>query len=89
MTKKDYELIASVLLDNMTLNPLEFPESFRKWNSIVNNMSIVLASKNPRFDSKKFLQACGVEVEHICAYCNKQGSHFHSIDSILNGKLRK
>lgn len=50
MTKKDYELIASVLRDALVNN--------WKWYMIRNCMANKLAEKNPRFDIVKFLEAC-------------------------------
>lgn len=58
MTKKDYELIASVLhaiiqtaqLTDYEPTPSQYAEAF----------AVCLEQNNPRFDRNKFLQACGV-----------------------------
>ena len=56
MTRKDYELIASILR--------------RAWNgnacrdtvaAIARQFALELAVQNERFDEKRFLKACGVE----------------------------
>lgn len=60
MTKKDFELIASVI------KPLEI--DFKGF--IASCFADALASKNPRFNKDKFLKACGVEVDdNKCKYC--------------------
>lgn len=53
MTKKDYELVASVLL-NAPLNE-------RTHDNIVEDFVDVLKADNPRFDATKFRIACGKE----------------------------
>lgn len=65
MTKKDYELIASVLKDNALG---QISDSHRVVNNadtmlynITQGLCDALASKNPRFNKDKFLQACGVD----------------------------
>lgn len=63
MTKKDYELIASALLVVSCFNDNgddEFPQVMK--DKIANKLAEALASKNPRFQKDKFLQACGVEI---------------------------
>lgn len=56
MTKKDFELIASCL---------NYPKGLRiTKEGLVLRFADTLASKNPRFNKEKFLQACGVEVYH-------------------------
>lgn len=56
MTKKDYELIARAIADvkstqgNSTL--------LRK---VVSSLCIHLRYANPKFDRKRFLEACGVQ----------------------------
>lgn len=73
MTKKDFDLIASVIED-MTGCYSSY--------AIAEKFSNVLANKNPRFNKDKFLQACRLEMEehygqHIdngvayCADCEK------------------
>jgi hypothetical protein len=52
MTKKDFELIAKVFA--------EFHCSVSK-DTLVKALSEALSRENPRFDSGRFLVACGVE----------------------------
>lgn len=57
MTKKDYELIASVI---------NIPNAIRRTKEgLANDFANTLASKNPRFDKQKFLRACGVDTNVI------------------------
>lgn len=58
MTKKDYELIASVFvytkdqgINNLDHESVDITARF---------MATTLALNNPRFDRDKFLKACGV-----------------------------
>lgn len=57
MTKKDYELIARVLLESK-----EYLQEMKHW-VLVHNMADELKKTNPLFDSVKFFQACGFEVK--------------------------
>lgn len=59
MTKKDYELIASIL----KFRQEQINE--RAYKLLIADFINTLASKNPRFNREKFLQACGVEVEDV------------------------
>ena len=75
MTKKDFELIASVirfeLVDFLKENPfLATEERISFLNTLVTDFSETLASKNPRFNKDKFLLACGVEVLKVCKKCD-------------------
>lgn len=54
MTRKDYNLIASVLLDNRA----GMPEHNFYW--LVHNFATALQEENPRFDGDRFLEACGI-----------------------------
>lgn len=54
MTKKDYELIASVI--NKT-----FPLLDEQKRKLVWDMADELEEQNSKFDRKKFLTACGIE----------------------------
>lgn len=63
MTKKDYELIASVLKHKQVFYILKMGSYY--YDQLCKDFADTLASKNPRFDKDKFLKACGVEVEHI------------------------
>lgn len=49
MTRKDFELIASVLRESQA------------WNETILNMADALADTNPRFDRERFLVASGIE----------------------------
>lgn len=73
MTKKDFELIASSLSyckPSKIAKPQGFDDRFITWKGIVYDMTLNLASKNPRFQSEKFLKACGVEEnEDVCKKC--------------------
>ena len=63
MTKKDFEMIASVL------KACEWPSSndtYAKgmrcqWSNTIDAFATALASQNPRFDRERFLAACGME----------------------------
>lgn len=62
MTKKDYILLAQALKDNHpTINDGMIHLSV--WNSIVLDIAKALQSDNPRFDSARFLTACGYTQE--------------------------
>lgn len=66
MTKKDYELIASALKINIWDN--DYLENYEDAKILFSKIADKLASKNPRFNKEKFLQACGVET--LCKKCN-------------------
>jgi hypothetical protein len=56
MTRKDYELIANVIkqfprLDYGVASVLE---------ELAEDLSMALSNENPRFDTARFLKACGV-----------------------------
>jgi len=62
MTKKDYELIASVL-NNAMINASNGTEDDIEFvTGICNDMADELEPTNKYFDRNRFLQACGVEV---------------------------
>ena len=63
MTKKDYELIAEVLLNNVSGVASE-PYAI----TLVNDMANALQDDNPKFDRNKFLIACGVETTEPTAF---------------------
>lgn len=65
MTKKDFELIASVM------NEAKEDDLTIKQTALC--FSVVLASKNPRFDKDRFLKACGVKIDCKIDGC-KQGA---------------
>lgn len=52
MTKKDYELIASVIRQMFSLGDDQL--------YVADMFAVTLAKQNPRFDRDRFLQACGV-----------------------------
>lgn len=63
MTKKDYELIASVYRSEMEFYEDYGEDEIEPKAIIASNayqMASALASINPKFDRDKFLQACGV-----------------------------
>lgn len=69
MTKKDYVLIATVLKElRPEIEPDETadPSFERGWQTALDDVCDAFARKlqieNPRFDSAKFLAACGVKV---------------------------
>jgi hypothetical protein len=63
MTKKDYELIAGVLnglsKEWKTINQLD-EKTERVIEHTARRLSMALESTNERFDSARFLTACGV-----------------------------
>lgn len=61
MTKKDYELIASVLRDEYIYSP---PEHKKVIEGVAELMAQRLRGDNIRFDSLRFYQACGIEAEN-------------------------
>lgn len=58
MTKKDYELIAREIKGGTVYHN----EAFINKNSFVHSLAQRLQEDNPRFDYKKFAEACGCEV---------------------------
>jgi len=63
MKKKDFELIASVVKSfNDKMNNYTFSSKLFTIKDFTKQLCETLASKNPRFDKQKFLQACGVEI---------------------------
>lgn len=64
MTKKDYELIASVLRHQ---KPSALDTRYSQgltdaWVNVVGALGRALALENPRFDADRFYAACGLEV---------------------------
>jgi hypothetical protein len=51
MTRKDFELIARVMVASHDL---------ANWAAIARKFARALAAENPRFDSARFLAACGL-----------------------------
>lgn len=60
MTKKDFELIAAVLAAVKPTELLSIPE-LDYWFSVSETFADALENRNPNFDRKKFLDACGWE----------------------------
>ncbi len=64
MTKKDYELIARILHKNIHDTTGYMTEVKYTGNQISKAMAMqfadVLKTNNPKFDTKKFLTACGI-----------------------------
>jgi hypothetical protein len=65
MTKKDYELIASVIKGNFkAFEELEIHPSH--WQTLlVSELGNKLMDDNPKFDLAKFRRACGIDVKSI------------------------
>lgn len=67
MTKKDYELIASVFRDSSRFNAPKVDKltynngAVDKWDTLARNLGTKLAQNDPKFDRSKFLRACGLE----------------------------
>ena len=89
MTKKDFELIANVLKAHYGIAHVE--QAQRMQASITEVFADTLASKNPRFNREKFLQACGVypsastipDSEHSREYLQAEKDTFmRDVDSI-------
>jgi len=62
MTKKDYELIASIL-KSMQFNVIdgnEWDGESSDYAVVCNNFATALKSKNDQFNTSMFLQACGI-----------------------------
>jgi hypothetical protein len=53
MTRKDYRLIAEAL----RRSPYR-KDSFFQWEATVGSIADAMAKDNPRFDRRKFLEAC-------------------------------
>lgn len=60
MTRKDYVLLADAL--KVAVNALNPPECLGAFLA-ANEIAHVLANDNPRFDRRRFLKACGLEVD--------------------------
>lgn len=58
MTRKDYELLAKVFNRNTT----DLSESqFIKFARLAEDLATELQAENPRFDTLRFLKACGLD----------------------------
>lgn len=60
MTKKDYEMIARVIKGNREYSLMTKPQ-IKAIDNLAFDLSHVLHLENVRFDSKRFLAACGSE----------------------------
>ena len=61
MTKKDYELIASVLFDTMPEKDMyHFLERKIMWETNCRCLASAFEMENSRFNRQKFLKACGI-----------------------------
>jgi len=58
MTKKDYELVASVIYSLY----LGHDNWMRSGEQVASRFADKLAERNPKFNRSKFLEACGLEV---------------------------
>ena len=58
MTRKDYELIASVLRQNI---PMQISPKFRLWKELIKDFSEKLSQENSAFNVDKFKKACGLD----------------------------
>ena len=62
MTKKDYELIAAVLLANVTgQKELGFERIVESLFTVAEELATEFEVENPRFQRQRFLLACGVK----------------------------
>jgi len=61
MTRKDYELIAAAIREEVNLWR-DGSESQHMVGKTAKAISTALAKDNPRFDRDRFLRACGIEV---------------------------
>jgi len=65
MSKKDYNLIATAIWRAGVIGDKNQVRQQAKTDArrlIVNNLIADLKKENPRFDSKKFLKACGLAI---------------------------
>jgi len=58
MTKKDYKMIAQVVYNSKHIHAEKSKETARR---IAGGIANAEALGNPKFDRKKFLQACGLD----------------------------
>lgn len=62
MSRKDYELLAGLLRDEIeTAEGLFEPIGAEALRNYARRLTIVLKHENPRFDRGRFLTACGIE----------------------------
>lgn len=69
MTKKDFDLIASILKGahnyEATFNDNE--KGARAIEGIAHTFAVILATTNPRFNKDLFLEGCGLKTEEVNA----------------------
>jgi hypothetical protein len=63
MTKKDYEMIARILREHV--ETAHNAGELNKARAIARDFTRELAQGNPRFDRRRFLEACGVETSSV------------------------
>jgi hypothetical protein len=64
MTRKDYELIAAAVKVSYD-GYAHLPAQVQAIHSVAISLSVALRSDNPRFDSDRFLVACGIPESEI------------------------
>jgi hypothetical protein len=57
MTRKDFELIATTIHNNYSLDE-NFTRASEYWELLAKKMAKALQATNPRFDEARFLRAC-------------------------------
>lgn len=65
-TRQHFELVANVLRGNGQSNPEAGPVSWalqKKFDSICSQFADAFVLQNPRFDRRRFLEACGATAE--------------------------
>jgi hypothetical protein len=61
MTKKDYELIAKTIREVATEDDHEERDASAFKNDLVTDFAYELGRRSPRFDTERFVRACGGE----------------------------
>lgn len=59
MTRKDYELLAKVLRESVVHRVDGLGRAYLRKSTLVTDLVVALAEDNPRFDSDRFVEACG------------------------------
>ena len=60
MTRKDFELIASILAASKPDSDGNSYDEKKQWELTVNEFADCLPSSNANFDRERFLKACGL-----------------------------
>lgn len=63
MTRKHFQAIANIL--NAVRPPIECDEQWRMWQRTVARFTRMCKEQNPRFDTQRFLLACGCEAARL------------------------